>query len=62
MDVAAAVAIDAGYIPRSALADPLDRLLVASARQVDATLLTGDSAILSYAGRTGQVRVRRLAD
>jgi len=55
------VAIDAAFIPRSALPDPLDRLLVASARQLGATLLTGDAAVLAYAARTGNVRVHELA-
>lgn len=59
-ELSAAVAVDAGYIPRAALADPLDRLLVATARRLDATLLTGDAAILAYAQQTGNVRVRDL--
>ena len=59
-EVTRGVAIDAGFIPRTALADPLDRLLVATARQLDATLLTGDRAILTYATRTKQVRVHDL--
>ena len=50
------MAVDAGNIPRSALADPMDRLLVATARQLDATFLTADRAILAYA-RGGHVRV-----
>lgn len=54
------VAVDAGFIPRTALPDPLDRLLVASARQLDATLLTGDAAILTYAAQTSNVRVHDL--
>lgn len=58
--LSAAVAIDAGHIPRTALADPRDRLLVATARQLDATLLTGDAAIPGYALRTRNVRVRDL--
>jgi PIN domain nuclease of toxin-antitoxin system len=53
-------AADAGFIPRAALSDPVDRLLVATARQLDATLVTGDSAILAYA-RTGSVRAHNLA-
>jgi PIN domain nuclease of toxin-antitoxin system len=53
-------AVDAGFIPRAALSDPLDRLLVATARQLDATLVTGDSAILAYA-RTGSVRAHDVA-
>jgi PIN domain nuclease of toxin-antitoxin system len=55
--LSAAVAIDAGGIPRSAVADPLDRLIVATARQLDATLLTSDAAILAYAAKTANVRV-----
>jgi PIN domain nuclease of toxin-antitoxin system len=53
-----AVAIDAGAIPREALADPMDRLLVASARQLGATLLTADARILIYARETANVRVQ----
>lgn len=54
------VAVDAGFIPRTALQDPLDRLIVATARQLAATLLTADAAILEYAKRTGNVRVQPL--
>lgn len=52
------VGIDAGSIPRTALADPLDRLIVATARHLDATLLTADAHILEYARTTGNVRVQ----
>jgi PIN domain nuclease of toxin-antitoxin system len=55
-----AVAVDAGFIPRTALADPLDRLIVATARQLGATLLSADSAILDYAAQSGNVRVQEL--
>ena len=51
------VAMDAGMIPRSALPDPLDRFLVATARQLGATLLTADARILDYGSRPGRVRV-----
>ena len=51
------IAVDAGNIPRSALADPMDRLLVATARHLGATLLTGDATILAYASASGNVRV-----
>jgi len=51
-----AIALDAGQIPRAALGDPLDRLLVATARQVNATFLTSDTRILEYAAHTGNVR------
>ena len=50
------VAIDAGLIPRTALPDPLDRLLVATARDAEATLLTADDRILQYAVDTSAVR------
>ena len=53
-------AVDAGFITRTALSDPIDRLLVATARLLDATLLTGDAAILAYATRTKHVRVQDL--
>ena len=59
-EVTPAVAIDAGAIPRTALADPVDRLLVATARQLDATLLTADQQILQYAGDTLNLRVHDL--
>jgi PIN domain nuclease of toxin-antitoxin system len=59
--LSAAVAIDAGGIPRTALPDPLDRLLVATARQLDATLLTSDGRILEYAAQTANVRVHDAA-
>jgi PIN domain nuclease of toxin-antitoxin system len=52
-----AIAIDAGAIPRAALADPLDRFLVATARQLGATLVTRDTPILDYASTTDNVRV-----
>jgi PIN domain nuclease of toxin-antitoxin system len=55
------VAVDAGFIPRAALPDPLDRLLVATARQLGATFLTGDAGVLAYAAQTGNVRVHELA-
>jgi PIN domain nuclease of toxin-antitoxin system len=56
-ECSAAVAIDAGMIPRTALADLLDRLLVSIARQSAATLLTADAQILEYAARRRDVRV-----
>jgi PIN domain nuclease of toxin-antitoxin system len=51
------VAIDAGAIPREALADPFDRLLVATARRDEATMITADARILHYAADTSAVRV-----
>ena len=56
-----AVAVDAGSISRAALADPLDRVIVATARYMDAMLLTADSQILEYARTTSNVRVQSAA-
>lgn len=55
-EFSAAIAIDAGHIPRDALADPLDRILVATARRLDATFMTSDTRILEYAAHTNNVR------
>ena len=52
-----AIALDAGTVPRTALADPLDRLLVATARQNDATFVTCDERILDYANARRLVQV-----
>ncbi len=56
-DLSPAIAIDAGSVSREALADPLDRLLVATARHLQATFLTSDVRILDYGSKTGEVRV-----
>jgi PIN domain nuclease of toxin-antitoxin system len=56
-ELSPAIAIAAGSIPRSALADPIDRLLVATARHLEATFLTSDARILEYASESGDVRV-----
>ena len=50
-------AIAAGAIARSALADPIDRLLVETAVSAQATLLTSDTRILDYAKATRRVAV-----
>ncbi len=54
-ELSPAMAIDAGSIPRESLSDPLDRLLVATARHLEATLLTSDARILAFAAQTGGV-------
>ena len=56
--LSAEVAVDAGLIPRTALPDPLDRLLVATAREAQATILTADDRILQYAADTSDVRAQ----
>ena len=60
-DLTPATAIDAGVLPRSRLADPIDRLLVATARQRGLTLLTSDARILDYASGTGDLRAQDAA-
>lgn len=55
-ELSPAMAIDAGRIPRESLSDPLDRILVATARHLEATLLTSDARILAFAAQTGDVR------
>ena len=57
LDLERDAAIDAGLIPASALADPIDRWLVATAREHALPLVTADRKILDYASRTGLVRV-----
>lgn len=57
IDVTTTIASDAGAIPSSQLADPLDRLLVATARDRDLPLVTCDRAVLDYSARTRSVRV-----
>lgn len=57
-ELSPAIALDAGAVSRTALADPIDRLLVATARRLSATLLTSDSRVLDYAVKTGAVRVQ----
>ena len=51
------ISIDAGLIPARALPDPIDRWLVATAREHEMPLVTADRVILDYAAKTGLVRV-----
>jgi PIN domain nuclease of toxin-antitoxin system len=55
--LSAEAALDAGRIGSTRLPDPIDRLLVATARQMDATLVTRDRRVLDYARATSAVRV-----
>ncbi len=43
------IAVDSVGLPGDFHADPADRLIIATARQANATLLTADRAILDYA-------------
>lgn len=56
MPVDASVALQANLLPGSFHKDPADRLIVATARQAGARLLTRDRKILDY-GREGHVEV-----
>jgi len=55
------VAVDAGLLPRALVPDPMDRLLVATARQADATLVTADTKILEYAAASANLTVHNAA-
>lgn len=50
------VAMESWFLPAGLNADPVDRLLVATARMLDATLVTRDRDILRYGGQ-GHVKV-----
>lgn len=52
--ITAAIAVDSSLLPGQFHSDPGDRLLIATARHLAATLLTRDSRILAYA-RAGHV-------
>ena len=51
------IALDAGNLPRLDHRDPLDRLLIATARHLEVPIVTRDRAILDYARETGEVAV-----
>ena len=62
IDIERDIAVDAGLIPAKALPDPIDRCLVATAREYDVPLMTADRKILDYARRTSLVRVIDASD
>lgn len=45
-ELTTAIAIEAGSIPAAALADPMDRLLVATARNLEVPIVTRDARVL----------------
>jgi PIN domain nuclease of toxin-antitoxin system len=51
-----AIAIDASYLPGTFHADPMDRLIVATARHLGMPIVTSDRKIIAYA-EAGFVRV-----
>lgn len=50
-----AVLVAASYLPEPLHNDPMDRIIIATAREHDLTIITRDRAILSY-GAAGYVR------
>lgn len=54
--VSPGTAVDAGLIPASAIPDPIDRLLIATARELDVPLVTRDRPLIDYARTSGMVR------
>lgn len=54
------VAVDATRLPGELHGDPADRLIVATARQRSATLITDDKLVLQYSG-DGHVKAHRAA-
>jgi PIN domain nuclease of toxin-antitoxin system len=57
LDLDTDVAIDAGALGAEAVPDPIDRLLVATARDAEVPLVTRDRRLLEFAARTRWVRV-----
>jgi len=50
-------AVEAGRLSRDAIPDPLDRLIVATAREANVALVTADRRILDYADSAGSPAV-----
>jgi len=57
LDLDTDVAVDAGALGVDAVPDPIDRLLVATARDRETPLVTRDRRLLDFAARTRLVRV-----
>ena len=55
------IAVGSTRLPGEMHGDPADRLIVATARHLDATLVTADRALLEYAG-SGHVDARAAGD
>ena len=56
MPASAEVLIASSFLPQPIHNDPIDRILIATAREHDLTIITRDRAILSY-GVAGHVKV-----
>ena len=59
LPLSAEIAITSSHLPGQFHGDPADRLIVASARAHNATLVTADKGILAY-GKQGHVRVLKV--
>lgn len=57
LDLTTDIAIDAGALGAELVSDPIDRLLVATARDAELTLVTRDRRLLDFATRTRLVRM-----
>lgn len=55
-DLSVEALVDAPFLPENALRDPVDQILVSTARTADLVLITRDEPILRY-GAAGHVRV-----
>lgn len=55
-DMTLAIALDAGSIPTTSLPDPVDRMLVATARTLGVPLATRDARIIDYIAASGAGR------
>lgn len=56
LDVTPDILVAASFLPEPLHGDPADRILVATAREHDLTIITRDRAILAY-GAAGHVKV-----
>jgi PIN domain nuclease of toxin-antitoxin system len=56
LPLAVEAALDAGRIGAATIPDPVDRLLIGTARYTDATLVTADRRILDYAASRRDLR------
>ena len=56
LDVTPDVLVAASFLPEPLRGDPADRILIATAREHDLTIITRDRAILAY-GAAGHVKV-----
>jgi PIN domain nuclease of toxin-antitoxin system len=55
LDVTPEILVSASFLPQPLHNDPADRILIATAREHDLTIITRDRAILAY-GAAGHVR------